>query len=55
MQKVTLEAAVLVGDVNAPMKLAVLNNDVLEAEHNATQEPLMALTNLEKTQNNNEW
>ena len=55
MQKVTLEAAVQAGDVDAPMKLAVLDNETLEAEHNATQEPLMALTDLEKTQNSNEW
>ena len=31
MQKVMLEAAVVAGDVNAPMKLAILNNDALQA------------------------
>ena len=55
MQKVMLEAAVLAGDVNAPMKLAILNNDTLQAECEATQELPMAMTDLEKTQNNNEW
>jgi len=43
------------GNVDIPMKLAILNNDVLQAECKATQEPPMAMTNLEKTQNNNEW
>ena len=54
MQKVILEAAVLAGDVNAPTKLAILNDDVSQAEHEATQEPPMTMTDLEKTQNNNE-
>ena len=54
-QKVTLEAAANSGDAEAPMKLAVLNNEALEAECNATQDTPMALTELEKTQCNNEW
>ena len=55
MQKVTLEAAVVAGDVNAPMKLAILNNDALQAECKATQDLPMAMTDLEKTQNSNAW
>ena len=54
-QKVMLEAAVKTGDAEAPMKLAVLDNEMLEAECNATQDTPMALTKLEKTQHNNEW
>ena len=32
-----------------------MNDDALQAECKATQELPMAMTNLEKTQNNNEW
>ena len=36
MQKMILEAAVLTGDADAQMKLAVLNDDTLQAECEAT-------------------
>ena len=55
MQQVILEAAAQAGDVDTPMKLAILSDDVSQAECKATQEPPMAMTDLEKTQNNNEW
>ena len=55
MQKTILEAAVLTGDADAPMKLTVLNNDALQAECKATQDPPMVMTDLEKTQNSNAW
>ena len=55
MQKMILEAAELSGDVDAPMKLAVLNDDALQAECKVTQDLPMAMTDLEKTQNSNAW
>ena len=54
-QKTILEAAVLTGDADAPMKLAVLNDDTLQAQHKATQDLPTVMTDLEKTQNSNEW
>ena len=55
MQKMILEAAKQAGDVDAPMKLAVLNDDMSQAECKATQDLPMVMTDLEKTQNSNAW
>jgi hypothetical protein len=55
-QHLILEAAVAAGtDPDAPMKLAILNNDIAQAEFEQSLEVPIELTDSEKTQYNNEW
>jgi hypothetical protein len=51
-----LQAAVKAGgDLDAPMKLAILNNAIAEADFEQSLEVPIELSDSEKTQYNNEW
>ena len=55
-QQFILEAAVAAGvDLDAPMKLALLNNDIAKGDFKQTQEIPIEMTDSEKTQYSNEW
>jgi hypothetical protein len=55
-QKTILEAAVIAGnDVEAPMKLAMLNNVIAEADFEQNQEVPIEMSDSEKMQYSNEW
>jgi hypothetical protein len=55
-QRTLLEAAVAAGeDVEAPMKLALLENEIAQARFEATVEVPIQLSDSEKTQYNNAW
>jgi len=55
-QLILLEAAVAAGnDPEAPMRLAVLQNEIAQAQFEANEPIPIQLTDSEKTQNNNEW
>jgi hypothetical protein len=55
-RRIQLKAAVSAGqDAEAPMKLALLENEIALAQFEALQEVPIELTESEKTQNNNEW
>jgi hypothetical protein len=55
-QEVILEEAVTKGDnMEAPMKLAILNNEIAQREFSANIEVPIVLNYLQKTQFSNEW
>jgi hypothetical protein len=55
-QETILEAAVQAGtDMDAPMKLAILQNDIAQGEFAASIEVPVVLTGSEKTQFSNDW
>ena len=57
-QLVVLQAAITVVplvDLDAPMKLAILENEIAQGEFDSTSEVPIELTDSEKTQNSNEW
>ena len=55
-QRTLLEAAVAAGiEVDAPMRLAILQNEMAQAEFDAAVEVPVVLTDSEKTQYNNDW
>jgi hypothetical protein len=54
-QRLILQAAVAVGnDLDAPMKIAILDNDIAQGEFESSLEVPIELTDSEKTQYNNE-
>ena len=56
IQQTMLEAAVTAGtDADAPMRLAILGNEIAEGEFELTQEVPIEMTDSEKTQYNNAW
>ena len=50
-----LKAAVTAGDLDAPMQLAILENEIDEAKYQAGIELPVKLSEMEKTQHENEW
>jgi hypothetical protein len=55
-QETILKAAVLAGiDMDAPMKLAILQNEIAKGEFSANIEVPVELTDSEKTQFSNKW
>jgi hypothetical protein len=55
-QCILLEAAVAAQlDADAPMKLAVLENEIVQAEFEASEDVPIELTDSEKTQHSNKW
>jgi hypothetical protein len=55
-QHILLEAAVAAQlDADAPMKLAILENKIMQAEFKASADVPIELTDSEKTQHSNEW
>jgi hypothetical protein len=55
-QCILLEAAVAAQlDADAPMKLAVLENEIVQAEFEVSEDVPIELTDSEKTQHSNEW
>jgi hypothetical protein len=50
-----LEAAVLAKDPDAPMKLAILQNEIYQGDFLSSNEVAMELNDSEKTQFSNEW
>jgi hypothetical protein len=55
-QRLLLQAAVAAGtDLDAPMKLAILDNDIAQGEFELSLDVPIELTDSEKTQYNNEW
>jgi hypothetical protein len=55
-QETILEAAVQAGlDMEAPMKLALLQNDIAQGRFSANVEVLIVLNDSQKTQFSNEW
>jgi hypothetical protein len=55
-QQLVLQAAVTAGvDLDAPLKLAILNNAIAEGGFEQNLEVPIELTDSEKTQHNNEW
>jgi hypothetical protein len=55
-QRTILQAAVTAGiDVDAPMKLALLQNDIAQGGFESQVDVPIELTDSEKTQHNNEW
>jgi hypothetical protein len=55
VQLSALEAADAAGDVDAPMSIALLQNNIEEAEYQATMDLPIELTNEEKTEHSNAW
>jgi hypothetical protein len=54
-QEIILKAAVVVNDPDAPMKLAILQNEIDQADFLSSNEVSMKLNDSEKTQFSNEW
>jgi hypothetical protein len=54
-QEKILEAAVLAKDPDAPMKLAILQNEIAQGEFSSSNEFAMELNDSEKMQFSNEW
>jgi hypothetical protein len=55
-QETILKASVQAGtDMNAPMKLAILKNEISQGEFAASIEVPVLLTDSEKTQFSNDW
>jgi hypothetical protein len=54
-QEKILEAAVLAKDPDAPMKLAILQNEISQGDFLSSNEVAMELNDSEKTQFSNEW
>ena len=55
-QRNILEAAVTVGiDGAAPMKLAILDNEITQGDYEANVDVPIIMTDLGKTQSGNEW
>jgi hypothetical protein len=54
-QEIILEATVLVNDPDAPMKLAILQNEIYQGYFLSRNEVAMELNDSEKTQFSNEW
>jgi hypothetical protein len=55
-QHILLEAAVAAQqDADAPMKLAILENEITQAKFKASVDVPIELTDSEKTQHSNEW
>jgi hypothetical protein len=54
-QEKIIEAAVLAKDPDAPMKLAILQNEIYQGNFLSSNEVAMELNNSEKTQFSNEW
>ena len=51
-----MEAAVTAGiDDAAPMKLAILNNEIEQGEYKVNVDVPIIMTDLEKTRSSNEW
>jgi hypothetical protein len=50
-----LKAAVLATDPDAPMKLAILKNEIAQGDFSSSNEVAMELNDSEKTQFSNEW
>jgi hypothetical protein len=55
VQKRALEAAVMANDIDAPMTLAILENEIEEARYQATIDLPITLDETEKTKNSNAW
>jgi hypothetical protein len=54
-QEKIIEAAVLAKDPDAPMKLAILQNEIAQGDFSSSNEVAMELNNSEKTQFSNKW
>jgi hypothetical protein len=54
-QEIILEAAVVATDHDAPMKLAILQNDIAQGDFSSSNEVAMEPNDSEKTQFSNEW
>jgi hypothetical protein len=54
-QEIILEAGVLAKDPDAPMKFAILQNEIAQGEFSSINEVVMELKEYEKTQFSNEW
>ncbi len=54
-QQNALSLAVAAGDADAPMKLAILENEIEEAVYRETMDLPIKLNKLEKTHHDNEW
>jgi hypothetical protein len=54
-QEIILEAAVLANDPDAPMKLAILQNEIAQGDFSSSNEVAMELNDSEKMQFSNEW
>jgi hypothetical protein len=54
-QDYALQLAILAGDVDAPMKLAILENEIEEASYQDTKDLPNKMDELEKTHYDNEW
>jgi hypothetical protein len=54
-QEIILEAAVLANDPDAPMKLAIIQNDISQGEFSSSNDVAMELNYSEKMQFSNEW
>jgi hypothetical protein len=54
-QEKILEAAVIAKDPDAPMKLAILQNEISQGDFSSSNEVAMELNDSEKTQFSNEW
>ncbi len=54
-KRVILEAAVAGGDPDAPMQLAILENEIAEGNYQQGSEVPIEMTESEKTQHSNEW
>jgi len=54
-QRVILEAAVAANDADAPMKLAILNNEIAQGDFEQNEEVPIVTSESEKTQYSNDW
>jgi hypothetical protein len=54
-QEIILEATLVANDPDAPMKLAILQNDIAQGDLSSSNEVAMELNNYEKIQFSNEW
>jgi hypothetical protein len=54
-QEKILEAAVLAKDPDAPMKMAIIQNEIVQGDFSSSNEVAMELNDSEKTQFSNKW
>jgi hypothetical protein len=54
-QEIILKAAVVANDPDAPMKLAILQNEIAQGGFSSSNEVALELNDSEKTQFSNEW
>ena len=54
-QRAILVAAVTAGEADAPMKLAILENEIAQGDFEAGEDVPIVLTDSEKAQHSNEW